>query len=47
MKSYMRYILSKIAIIVFIPEIIIVRDLNTCKNAPETVRRIRKIYVLS
>ena len=47
MKSYMRYILSK-----FTTTVLNVRNnlwqwLNTCKNAPETILRIRKIQVLS
>ena len=43
MKSYMNYILSKFAIIVWIPDRIFVDQwLNTCKNAPETVLRKKK-----
>ena len=43
MKSYMNYILSKFAIIVWMPDRIFVDQwLNTCKNAPETVLRKKK-----
>ena len=42
MKSYMKYILSKFTIIVLMPEIIFVNDIEGAKNAPETILRIKK-----
>ena len=46
MKSYMKYILSKFAIIVLLLEIIFVSDKIRVKMPAETVLRIRKIQVL-
>ena len=47
MKSYMKYILSKFTIIVLDAEINnLCQWLHVCKNAPETVFRIKKIHIL-